>query len=279
MEIFKILYEYENPEVSVEEVLTESGQTKKKYRIKGTFSTIAERNRNGRIYPRHLWEAAVSKYQDTLKSGAINRLMEWEHPPRNTVDPMQAVAAIDSLRIEGNRVIGEATIFDNEKGNQLKNLIDNGIKISVSSRGTGKVGNGGVVEKFDLITYDLVSAPSDRNGTMDGVCESAESYLLTESGEFKQITAEEVLKLEEAKKSKDIDAAKILVEAFGKAAINEDLNPIAIQVDRLSRDIKKIIKDIRGNAKLNHLKSNINRVERYASDFMREIEIFEKELY
>lgn len=281
MEIFKILYEYENPEVSVEEVLTESGQTKKKYRIKGTFSTIAERNRNGRIYPRHLWEAAVSKYQETLKSGAINRLMEWEHPPRNTVDPMQAVAAIDSLRIEGNRVIGEATIFDNEKGNQLKNLIDNGIKISVSSRGTGKVGNGGIVEKFDLITYDLVSAPSDRNGTMEGVCESAESYLLTESGEFKQITAEEVLKLEAAKNQNPVDAAKILVEAFGKVSstLSEDLNPIAIQVDKLTRDIKNLIKEIKSNKKLAQFSGNIKKAEKLGSDFINEIETLEKELY
>lgn len=278
MEIFKILYEYENPEVSVEEVLTESGQTKKKYRIKGTFSTIAEKNRNGRIYPRHLWESAVSKYQETIKSGGINRLMEWEHPPRNTVDPMQAVAAIDSLRIEGNKVIGEATIFDNEKGNQLKNLIDNGIKISVSSRGTGKVGPGGVVEKFDLITWDAVAAPSDFNATMSGVCESAESYLLTESGEFKQITAEEVLKLEEAK-NKPVDVAKVLVEAFGKVALSEDLNPIAIQVDKLARDIKNIIKEIKSNKKLSQFSGNIKKAEKLGSDFISEIETLEKELY
>lgn len=276
--IYKILYEYENPEVVVEEVLTESGEPKKKYKIKGVFSTIAEKNRNGRIYPRHLWESAISKYQEIIKSGGINRLMEWEHPPRNTVDPMQAVAAIDSLRIEGNKVIGEATIFDNEKGNQLKNLIDNGIKISVSSRGTGKVGNGGIVEKFDLITFDAVACPSDFNASMQGICESAESYLLTESGEFKQITAEEVLKLEEAKKSKDIDAAKILVEAFGKAAINEDLNPIALAVDKLNRDIKNIIKEIKSNKKLTQFSGNIKKAEKLGNDFLSEIETLGKEL-
>ena len=161
--IVKLLYEYESPDVEVVEELSESGESKKKYKIKGTFSTIAEKNRNGRIYPRHLWEAAVSKYQNVLKSGSINRLCEWEHPPRGTVDPMEAVACIDSLKIEGNKVIGEATILDNPKGNQLKTLIDNGIKISVSSRGSGKVGNGGLVEKFDLITSDIVSQPSQVN--------------------------------------------------------------------------------------------------------------------
>lgn len=277
--IYKILYDYETPETEVVESLNESGETRKKYKIKGVFSTIGERNRNGRIYPRHLWESAVSKYQDTLKSGSFNRLMEWEHPPRNTVDPMQAIAAIDKLYIEGNKVMGEATILDNEKGNQLKTLIDNGIKIAVSSRGTGKVGNGGVVEKFDLITYDCVLLNSDKNAIMDGyVSESAESYLLTESGEFKQITAEEVLKLEEAK-NKPVDIAKVLVEAFGKVALSEDLNPIAIQVDKLARDIKNLIKDIKSNKKLSQFSGNIKKAEKLGSDFIDEIETLEKELY
>ena len=281
MEIFKILYDYETPETEVEVSLNESGEQRKKYKIKGVFSTIGERNKNGRIYPRHLWESAVAKYQDTLKSGSFNRLMEWEHPPRNTVDPMQAIAAIDKLFIEGNKVMGEATILDNEKGNQLKTLIDNGIKIAVSSRGTGKVGAGGIVEKFDLITYDCVLLNSDKNAVMDGyVSESAESYLLTESGEFKQITAEEVLKLEEAK-SKVSDPAKILVEAFGKISskLTEDLNPIAIQVDKLTRDIKNLIKDIKSNKKLSQLQGNIRKAEKLGSEFITEIETLEKELY
>ena len=71
--IVKLLYEYESPNVEVVEELSESGETRKKYKIKGTFSTIAEKNKNGRIYPRHLWEAAVDKYQNVLKSGSINR--------------------------------------------------------------------------------------------------------------------------------------------------------------------------------------------------------------
>lgn len=278
MELYKILYEYESPEVQIEETLTESGESKKKYKIKGVFSTIAERNRNGRIYPRHLWESQVQKYQEVLKSGSINRLMEWEHPPRNTVDPMQAIAAIDKLYIEGNKVMGEATILDNEKGNQLKSLIDNGIKISVSSRGTGKVGNGGIVENFNLITYDCVSAPSDKNASMAGICESEESYLLTESGEFKQITAEELQKYEAKNRSKT-DIAQALKEAFSKVSVNEDLNPIAVQIEKVQREITSLIKSIKSNKELSSFSGNIRKIEKLSNDFISEVETLEKELY
>jgi hypothetical protein len=102
--------------------------------------------------------------------------MEWEHPARTNVDPMEAVAKITKLNIEGKYVIGEAVLLDNAKANQIKSLIENGIKISVSSRGVGSVKNG-IVENFKLVTYDLVSDPSDFNATMNGV---VESYSLNE---------------------------------------------------------------------------------------------------
>ena len=159
-------------ELEVSEQVNEAtGNTEKKYKIKGIFSTIGEKNRNGRIYPRPIWESEISNYQENFENGSINTLMEWEHPSRTNVDPMQAVAKIESLKIEGNYVIGEAVLLNNEKAQQLKSLIDNGIKISVSSRGVGNVRNG-IVENFKLITYDLVSDPSDYNATMNGVCES-----------------------------------------------------------------------------------------------------------
>lgn len=172
----KLLYERQDPEQLETLVESDENQKSKKYKIKGIFSTIGEKNRNGRIYPRNLWESEVQKYQEILKSGSINRLCEWQHPDRSNVDPMQAVAAIDKLWIDGKYVMGEATLLNNEKANQLKSLIDSGIKISVSSRGVGNVRNG-LVENFKLITYDLVDCPSDFNATMDGyITESVKDY-------------------------------------------------------------------------------------------------------
>ena len=158
--------------VDVSESINESdGQKEKTYKIRGIYSTIGEKNRNGRVYPKNLWESEVRSYQNEISTGSINTLMEYEHPARTEVDPMKAVAKITKLWIEGNYVMGESVLLNNAQANQLKSLIDNGVKISVSSRGVGTVNNG-VVESFKLITYDIVPNPSDFNATMNGICES-----------------------------------------------------------------------------------------------------------
>ena len=169
----KLIYDIDSkPCFTVEETINEeTGQSEKRYKIKGVFSTIGQKNRNGRIYPMELWEAQVQKYQENLKNGSLNCLMEYQHPARTSVDPMKAVAKINKLFIKDNYVIGEATLLDNPEANQLKSLIDNGIKISVSSRGVGSIKNG-IVESFNLITYDIVPDPSDYNATMNGLVES-----------------------------------------------------------------------------------------------------------
>ena len=173
------MYDLESPNFSVEESINETtGLPSKKYKIKGIFSTIGEKNRNGRIYPKHLWERNVKEYQEVIETGSINRLGEWQHPPRSNIDPMKGVIAIDKLYIDqtGKYVMGEATLLDNDQARQLKSLIDNGIKLSVSSRSLGSVKNG-IVEDFKLITYDVVDTPSDYNATMNGL---VESYQLNE---------------------------------------------------------------------------------------------------
>lgn len=170
-----LIFEVDGQELNIEssETINEStGQKEKSYKLKGIFSTIGEKNRNGRVYPRKLWEAEVQSYQNEINAGSINTLMEYEHPARSEVDPMKAVAKITSLEISGNYVMGEAVLLNNDQANQLKSLIDNGVKISVSSRGVGSVGSDGIVESFKLITYDIVPNPSDFNATMNGICES-----------------------------------------------------------------------------------------------------------
>ena len=155
----------------VDELNESTGRTEKKYKIKGIFSTIGEKNRNGRIYPPEIWKSQVEEYQKEIEKGTNNCLMEFEHPARSKVDIMEAVARITKLSIDKNHVMGEAVLLDNPKANQLKSLIDNGVKLSVSSRGAGSVVDS-IVRNFHLITYDIVSEPSDYNATMNGVCES-----------------------------------------------------------------------------------------------------------
>ena len=141
--------------------------------IRGKFATIEQINNNKRIYPRALWEREVAKYQTQIENGTINTLMEWEHPKgRLTVDPKNAVAKITKLWIEGDYVMGEAVIFDTPQAETIKSMIRHGVKISVSSRASGSVGADRVVNNFNLITFDIVTNPSDQSATMSGVFES-----------------------------------------------------------------------------------------------------------
>lgn len=180
---------FETSETNFDQELLEG--VEKKYKIKGIFSSPGKLNKNGRIYPMNIWEAEVEKYQEVLKSGHPNALMELEHPPRSNVDMMEAVAKMEKLWIENGYVMGEAVLLDNPKANQLKTLIDNGIKMSVSSRGLGSV-KGGLVESFKLITFDIIAnlGQSDYNAEMYGIREGVlqdKEFIMTETGEIREV--------------------------------------------------------------------------------------------
>jgi len=181
----KLLYDTAVNEVIAEEVINEATNSKKYY-IKGIFSSPGVKNKNGRIYPKEIWENEVNKYQNVLKSGSSNSLLELNHPPRQDVDMMEAVGKMTKLYWKDGFVMGEAVLLDNEKANQLKTLIDNGIKMSVSSRGVGSVKNG-LVEKFNLITFDIIpnQQQSDINASMMGIVEGIledKEFEINESG-------------------------------------------------------------------------------------------------
>lgn len=180
-----------------DELNESNGKTEKSYYIQGVFSTIGVKNRNGRVYSRHLWEKEVARYQDELRNKTINTLGEYNHPPRSEIDPMKAVIRITELKIDGNHVFGKAKILNNNspETEQLKALIKEGMKIGISSRGVGSVNEQGVVQSFKLITYDVVPNPSDYNANLDGLTEGALlengivkniEYSLNESGQIQQ---------------------------------------------------------------------------------------------
>lgn len=183
----------------VESINEATGHKKKEYYLSGIFSTAGVKNGNGRVYPRSIWEREVASYQQRINENHINTLGEWEHPTRADVDPMKAVIKITELRLEGDYVYGKAKILDNPDGDRLKVLIDEGIKIDISSRGVGSVGRNGIVEEFKLITYDLVSKASNPGSHLTGIVEGM-NYMITESGdvvEYKEETkpAEEVIEV------------------------------------------------------------------------------------
>ena len=194
-----------------QEMNESTGKTEKSYYIQGIFSTPGKKNRNGRIYYEELWKREVEKYQKEINEKTVNSLGEWEHPARSFVDPMNAVIRIVELKLENGYVWGKAKILNNgsEKTNQLKALIDEGLKIGISSRGVGTVGTDGVVKEFKLISYDAVSNPSDYNASLNGITEGVvikdgvvinSEYALNESGEIiqKSFTSADSYKVKDA---------------------------------------------------------------------------------
>jgi hypothetical protein len=185
MENYKLLIDEAN-EVQyeiVEELNESTGKSEKNYYIKGIFSTPDRKNRNGRIYSRSLWENAIAKWHRRVKENPKFALGEYQHPSRFEPDPMKAVMKIVELKLEDGYVKGKAKILNNDSNPQiaqLKTLIDEGLKIGVSSRGTGRL-KGSIVEEFELSCYDIVPDPSDWNAMLDGITESVEKPLIYES--------------------------------------------------------------------------------------------------
>jgi hypothetical protein len=185
----KLILEDENKLLEsevVEEINEATGQKKKEYFLSGVFSTAGVKNGNGRVYPRDIWEREVAAYQTKINENHVHTLGEWEHPTRADVDPMKAVIKITELKLEGDYVYGKAKVLDNPDGERLKVLIDEGIKIDISSRGVGSVGKNGIVEEFKLITYDLVSKASNPGSHLSGIVEG-QNYMINESGEIMEV--------------------------------------------------------------------------------------------
>jgi len=227
--------------------LVEATKTGKDYYIEGVFSTIGERNRNGRIYPKHLWESNVDSYQKHIKENSIYTLGEFQHPARAKPDPMKAVMKIEELFIEDKYVKGKAKILNNNstETNQIKALIDEGIPISVSSRGVGRLGKGNIVEQFELKTYDIVTEPSDYNANLTGIRESLEKEVYTtETGDI--VCKDGMCNLKESENTKTDceDKAQKLIEALEDFA-NKD--KILAEADRLA-NIELKFREIFGNS-------------------------------
>ena len=160
------------------EVLTEERNGKKDYKIKGIFMQADIKNRNGRIYPVGTLAKEVKRYNEQFinKKRAFGEL---GHPGGPTVNLERVSHMITSLKPEGKNFIGEAKIMDTPYGKIVKNLIDEGAQLGVSSRGMGSLqsgAQGNVVGKdFYLATAaDIVADPSAPDAFVEGIMEGKE---------------------------------------------------------------------------------------------------------
>lgn len=166
-------------EISDVEYLTEEQEDgKKSYKIKGIFMQADLKNRNGRIYPMEILQKEVNRYnKEYIKE---NRAFgELGHPDGPTVNLERASHMITALYPDGKNFIGEAKILGTPMGNIVKNLMDEGAKLGVSSRGMGsldqKNGANYVRNDFYLATAaDIVADPSAPSAFVEGIMEGKE---------------------------------------------------------------------------------------------------------
>ena len=157
------------------EFLIEEIDGKKNYKIKGIFLQSDIKNRNGRVYPKEILEKEVARYNREF----INKRRafgELGHPDGPVVNLERVSHMITDLHPDGNNFIGEAKIMDTPYGKIVKNLINEGAQLGVSSRGMGSlVRRSGVNEvgrDFYLATAaDIVADPSAPDAFVEGIME------------------------------------------------------------------------------------------------------------
>ena len=150
----------------------------KNYKIKGIFLQADIKNRNGRVYPMEVLEKEVGRYNKKF----INEKRaygELGHPDGPTVNLERVSHMVTELYPDGKNFIGEAKIMETPMGKIVKNIMDEGGKLGVSSRGMGsldqKNGANYVRDDFYLATAaDIVADPSAPNAFVEGIMEGKE---------------------------------------------------------------------------------------------------------
>ena len=191
---------------AIEPVIVEQNEKgEKDYFIEGVFMQSDIKNRNGRIYPEQVMKKEVDRYRKEFvdKDRAFGEL---GHPDGPTINLDKVSHMITKLEQDGKNFMGRAKILSTPNGQIVRNLINDGAKLGVSSRGLGSLETRGgaqvVKDDFQLATAaDIVADPSAPEAFVEGIMEGVEWYY--DSGILKMKDAEQMRKeLRTAKASK-----------------------------------------------------------------------------
>lgn len=151
---------YNNAKVLVETGNETEGDGRKKLFLSGIFVQGGIRNLNGRIYPVSEIRNAVQHINNQLAED-MPILSEVDHPETLTINIDRVCGNIEKMWMDGSDGYGRMRILPTEKGNLVRTLIESGIRLGVSSRGSGNVSDtDGTVSDFEIITVDVVVRPS-----------------------------------------------------------------------------------------------------------------------
>ena len=186
------------------------GKGKQQY-IKGVFMQSDVKNQNGRMYPFPVLQREVKNYSKKFVQEG-RALGELGHPMGPTINLDRVSHLITELYEDGKNFVGKAKIMDTPNGKIVKNLLESGVKLGVSSRGLGTVktnksGVNEVQKDFVLSTVDIVADPSAPAAFVNGIMEGKEFSV---TGEVEDYIKKDV----HSTHSKELDAKKL--EIFEK---------------------------------------------------------------
>ena len=166
-------------EIETVEFLVEQKNGKKSMYIEGVFLQGNIKNRNGRMYPMETLRKEVSRYNENhVQAGRA--LGELGHPDGPTVNLDRVSHKIVSLKESGSNFVGKAKILNTPMGKIASSLIEEGVRLGVSSRGIGSLkmtreGVNVVGDDFMLATAaDIVADPSAPDAFVEGIMEGKE---------------------------------------------------------------------------------------------------------
>lgn len=199
------------------EVLEESKGGPKKYMIKGPFIEANRENKNKRVYPGPIVAPQVEAYQTKINE---NRAVgELEHPSTLEINPKNISHKTTKLAWDGkNIVLGEAEICTTPNGMIVRSLMDSGIKMAVSSRGSGTLKEGVVQKDYKYICNDIVWDPSAPSAFVENILEAQTEWII-ENGILLEQEVEDLQEKLKHFRGKDINKVlvSILDEALTKA--------------------------------------------------------------
>ena len=194
----------------IEFITEDDAEGKKNYRIRGVFMEADIKNRNNRMYPMNVLEKEVKRYNREYIQQK-RAFGELGHPDGPTVNLERVSHMITKLYPDGKQFVGEAKIMDTPFGKIVKNLIDEGAKLGVSSRGMGSLEPRRdmhvVKDDFYLATAaDIVADPSAPNAFVEGIMEGKE--WIWDNGVVKEVDIAKY-RAELRKESKRLEEKKI----------------------------------------------------------------------
>ena len=155
-------------------IVTESkddGNGGKSLYMEGIFVQANKRNQNQRIYPGQEIKSAVTSITERIDKG-FSVLGEADHPEDLQVNLDRVSHMIERMWMNGDDGHGRLKLLPTPMGNICKTLLEAGAKLGVSSRGSGEVGNDGIVKGFEIQTVDIVANPSAPDAYPDPLYEA-----------------------------------------------------------------------------------------------------------